>query len=62
MRVKSTPKELEDDGKTTIMDELREINLGTKDDLQQIFVGAFLPNKNVENLKKLLCEFRDCFA
>ena len=53
--------ELKGDGQTTV-DELREINLGTEEEPRPTFISASLTAERAEELKALLCEYKDCFA
>lgn len=54
-------KQLDDGGQPTI-DELVEMNLGTKDDPHPIFVSGMLTKEEREDYRSFLMEFRDCFA
>ncbi|XP_028547560.1 uncharacterized protein LOC114578513, partial [Dendrobium catenatum] len=56
------PEELEDGGQTATMDELKEVNLGTEEDPRPTFISSLLSEDQAEEMKELLCEFRDCFA
>jgi hypothetical protein len=55
------PQQLEDGVQLTI-DELVEINLGTKDDPRPTFVSASLTPEERENYREFLMEFRNRFA
>ncbi|KAI0492320.1 hypothetical protein KFK09_026591 [Dendrobium nobile] len=56
------PEELEDSGQAATIDELKEVNLGTEGDPRPTFISSLLPEDQIEEIKELLCEFRDCFA
>ncbi|KAF3336393.1 hypothetical protein FCM35_KLT18979 [Carex littledalei] len=58
---KEAPKELEEGGQNTI-DELTEINLGSKETPRPTFISASLPDDMKERVTKLLREYIDCFA
>lgn len=55
------PPELEDGDQTTV-DELKELNLGTKDDLKPVFVCAMLTEEELKQYQEFLYEYRDVFA
>ncbi|CAL8152128.1 unnamed protein product [Prunus armeniaca] len=52
---------LEDGGQATV-DELKELNLGTNEDLRPIFVCALLNLSEKESYHQLLLEYKDVFA
>jgi hypothetical protein len=55
------PLQLEDGGQFTV-DEIVEINLGTKDDPRPTFISASLTLQEQESYRQFLIEFWDCFA
>jgi hypothetical protein len=55
------PQQLEDGGQLTV-DELVEINLGTKEEPRPTFVSSALTPSERESYREFLMEFRDCFA
>ena len=59
--IQAAPTESKGKGQTTV-DELQEINLGTDEEPRPTFVSASLTTEKVEELKALLCEYKDCFA
>jgi len=62
VEAKPAPEELEDGGQTATMNELKEVNLGTEEDPRPTFISSLLLEEQIEEIIKLLCEFRDCFA
>ena len=61
IEVDEAPPELEDGGQAT-MDELKEINLGTREDPRPIFVSASLSSAEEKEYLYLLLEYKDVFA
>jgi len=59
--VQSAPPEMEDGGQA-IINELREINLGTTDDPKPIFVSTMLKDEEVVQYDQLLLKYKDVFA
>ena len=45
-----------------MVDDLKELNLGTKDDPKPIFVSALLSEDEIEEYYQLLLEYKDVFA
>ncbi|KAI0494874.1 hypothetical protein KFK09_025020 [Dendrobium nobile] len=60
-RVLEAPREFED-GASSAMDELCEINLGTESDPRPIFHSALLSESEAQEYVALISEFKDCFA
>jgi hypothetical protein len=60
-RVAPAPKEMEDGGQATI-DELIEVNLGTIEEPEPIFISAVLSLEEREEYIKCLTQNKDCFA
>ena len=52
---------MEDGGQATV-DELKEINLGTTEELWPTFISALLTPEEEEGYLKLLVEYKDVFA
>ncbi|XP_028551816.1 uncharacterized protein LOC110108077 [Dendrobium catenatum] len=44
------------------MDELKEVNLETEEDPRPTFISSLIPKEQIEEIKELLCEFRDYLA
>ncbi|KAM1049476.1 hypothetical protein ACFX2C_028577 [Malus domestica] len=59
--VTAAPLQLEDEGQATI-DDLKELNLGTKEEQKPIFVSALLSVDEIEEYYQLLLEYEDVFA
>ncbi|KAG5576875.1 hypothetical protein H5410_057009 [Solanum commersonii] len=59
--VQESPPQLEDGVQSTI-DDLKELNLGTLEDLRPIFISALLTPEKERKYFKLLVEFKDVFA
>ncbi|KAM2634119.1 hypothetical protein EV1_024635 [Malus domestica] len=59
--VTTAPPQLEDGGQATV-DDLKELNLGTKDEQKPIFVSALLKAYEIEEYYQLLSEYKDVFA
>ncbi|KAM1027503.1 hypothetical protein ACFX2A_041255 [Malus domestica] len=59
--VAAAPPQLEDGGQSTV-DDLKELNLGTKEEQKPIFVSALLSADEVEEYYLLLSEYKDVFA
>ncbi|KAM1001544.1 hypothetical protein ACFX2A_008167 [Malus domestica] len=59
--VAAAPPQLEDGGQSTV-DDLKELNLGTKDEQKPIFVSALLSADEVDEYYQLLSEYKDVFA
>ncbi|KAM1454902.1 hypothetical protein ACFXTO_004343 [Malus domestica] len=57
----AVPSQLEDEGQSTV-DDLKELNLGTKEEQKPIFVSALLSTDEVEECYQLLSEYKDIFA
>ncbi|XP_074270805.1 uncharacterized protein LOC141594703 [Silene latifolia] len=55
------PETLEDGGQS-IVDELKELNLGTTEDPHPVYVSALLTKEEEEEYYKLLVEYQDVFA
>ncbi|KAM1168094.1 hypothetical protein FF1_030014 [Malus domestica] len=55
------PPHLEDEGQATV-DDLKELNLGTKEEQKPIFVSALLRADEIEEYYQLLSEYKDVFA
>ncbi|XP_074300411.1 uncharacterized protein LOC141631671 [Silene latifolia] len=55
------PETLEDGGQSTV-DELKELNLGTREDPRPIYISALLTKEEEEEYYKLLVEYKDVFA
>ncbi|KAM2946199.1 hypothetical protein COP2_029027 [Malus domestica] len=60
-KIQAAPAELEDN-RPQVKDPLEEINVGTADDPQPLFVSVLLPQPMKAELRALLNEFKDCFA
>ncbi|KAB2599860.1 hypothetical protein D8674_010131 [Pyrus ussuriensis x Pyrus communis] len=60
-KVRAAPAELEDH-RPQVKDPLEEVNVGTADDPRILFISALLPPATKAELRKLLQEFKDCFA
>ncbi|KAB2627970.1 hypothetical protein D8674_032765 [Pyrus ussuriensis x Pyrus communis] len=60
-KVRAAPAELEDH-RPQVKDPLEEVNVGTADDPRILFISALLPPAMKAELRKLLQEFKDCFA
>ncbi|KAM1846901.1 hypothetical protein ACFX14_011251 [Malus domestica] len=60
-KIQAAPAEIEDN-RPQVKDPLEEINVGTADDPQPLFVSALLPQHMKAELHALLEEFKDCFA
>ncbi|KAM2959947.1 hypothetical protein FF1_029702 [Malus domestica] len=59
--VTAAPPQLEDGGQATV-DDLKELNLGTKDEQKPIFVSALLRTDEIDEYYQLLSEYKDVFA
>ncbi|KAM1024147.1 hypothetical protein ACFX2C_037459 [Malus domestica] len=59
--VTAAPPQLEDGGQATV-DDLKELNLGTKEEQKPIFVSALLRADEIEEYYQLLSEYKDIFA
>ncbi|KAM2197686.1 hypothetical protein ACFX1Q_001056 [Malus domestica] len=59
--VAAAPPQLEDRGQATV-DDLKELNLGKKDEPKPIFVSALLSADEIEKYYQLLLEYKDVFA
>ncbi|KAM1935762.1 hypothetical protein ACFX15_019768 [Malus domestica] len=59
--VTAAPPQLEDGGQSTV-DDLKELNLGTKEEQKPIFVSALLSADEVDEYYQLLSEYKDVFA
>ncbi|KAM2613714.1 hypothetical protein TB2_028421 [Malus domestica] len=59
--VTAVPPQLEDGGQSTV-DDLKELNLGTKEEQKPIFVSALLSADEVDEYYQLLSEYKDVFA
>ncbi|KAG8362947.1 hypothetical protein BUALT_BualtUnG0020600 [Buddleja alternifolia] len=59
--IQEAPPQLEDGGQATV-DELKELNLGTKDEPRPIFVSALLSPEEEDQYHKILIEYKDVFA
>ena len=59
--IQLTPQELEDGGQATV-DDLTELNLGTEDDPEPVFVSSLLSEEELQKYKQLLYEYKDVFA
>ncbi|KAM1789816.1 hypothetical protein ACFX12_033938 [Malus domestica] len=59
--VTDVPPQLEDEGQATV-DDLKELNLGTKEEQKPIFVSALLSADEIEEYYQLLSEYKDVFA
>ncbi|KAM2207670.1 hypothetical protein ACFXTI_023758 [Malus domestica] len=59
--VTAAPPQLEDGGQSTV-DDLKELNLGTKEEQRPIFVSALLSADEVDEYYQLLSEYKDVFA
>ncbi|KAM1658315.1 hypothetical protein ACFXTN_042496 [Malus domestica] len=59
--VTAAPPQLEDGGQATD-DNLKELNLGTKEEQKPIFVSALLRADEIEEYYQLLSEYKDVFA
>ncbi|KAM2685926.1 hypothetical protein EV2_008881 [Malus domestica] len=59
--VTAAPPQLEDGGQSTV-DDLKELNLGTKEEHKPIFVSMLLSADEVEEYYQLLSEYKDVFA
>ncbi|KAM1528731.1 hypothetical protein ACFX1Z_018035 [Malus domestica] len=59
--VTAAPPQLEDEGQATI-DDLKELNLGTKEEQKPIFVSALLRTDEIDEYYQLLSEYKDVFA
>ncbi|KAM1443840.1 hypothetical protein ACFX2I_040069 [Malus domestica] len=59
--VAAAPPQLEDGGQSTV-DDLKELNLGTKEEQKPIFVSALLSADEVDEYYQLLSEYKDVFA
>ena len=60
-KVQAAPAELED-SRPQVNDPLEEINVGTTDNPQSLFISALLPQPMKTDLCKLLNEFKECFS
>ncbi|KAM2961651.1 hypothetical protein FF1_031203 [Malus domestica] len=60
-KVQAAPAELKD-SRPQVKDPLEEINVGTADYPQPLFISALLPYTMKIELRQLLHEFKDCFA
>ncbi|KAM1216037.1 hypothetical protein ACFX2J_012369 [Malus domestica] len=56
-----TPPQIENGGQATMV-KLREINLGTNDEPNPIFVSSLLTPEELEDYRCLLQDYRDMFA
>ncbi|KAM2064856.1 hypothetical protein ACFX16_028201 [Malus domestica] len=59
--VTTAPPQLEDWGQATV-DDLKELNLGTKEESKPIFVSALLSADETEEYYQLLLEYKNVFA
>ncbi|KAM0971131.1 hypothetical protein PS1_019321 [Malus domestica] len=59
--VTPAPPQLEDGGQSMV-DDLKELNLGIKKEQKPIFVSALLSADEVEEYYQLLSEYKDVFA
>ena len=59
--VEAAPPELEDGVKSTV-DELKKLNMGTKEDPRPIFVSASLSSQEEKEYRDLLLEYKDVFT
>ncbi|KAM1114371.1 hypothetical protein ACFX2B_046372 [Malus domestica] len=59
--VTAAPLQLEDGGQATV-DDLKELNLGTKEEQKPIFVSALLRTDEIDEYYQLLSEYKDVFA
>ncbi|KAM1815098.1 hypothetical protein ACFX11_028685 [Malus domestica] len=59
--VTAAPPQLEDGGQATV-DDLKELNLGTKDEQKPIFISALLRTDEIDEYYQLLSEYKDVFA
>ncbi|KAM1072805.1 hypothetical protein FF1_018023 [Malus domestica] len=59
--VTAAPPQLEDGGQATV-DDLKELNLGTKEEQKPIFVSALLRTDEIDEYYQLLSEYKDVFA
>ncbi|KAM1328781.1 hypothetical protein ACFX2I_012759 [Malus domestica] len=60
-KVQAAPAKLEY-SRPQVKDLLEEINIGTADNPQSLFISALLPYTMKVELHQLLNEFKDCFA
>ena len=60
-KIEATPAKLKDN-QPEVKDPLEEINVGTADEPQTLFISSLLPKPMKAELCKLLEEFKDCFA
>ncbi|KAM2268967.1 hypothetical protein ACFX1S_047019 [Malus domestica] len=60
-KVQAAPAKL-DDNQPQVKDPLEEINVGTADNPQPLFISALLPHAMKVELHQLLHEFKDCFV
>ncbi|KAM1311076.1 hypothetical protein ACFX2H_007562 [Malus domestica] len=60
-KVQATLAEL-NDSRPQVKDPLEEINVGTADDPQPLFISKLLPYAMKVELHRLLHEFKDCYA
>ena len=59
--VTDTPPQLKDGGQATV-DDLKELNLGTSEEPNPIFISALLSTDEIEKYYQLLLEYKDVFA
>ncbi|KAM1024583.1 hypothetical protein ACFX2C_037845 [Malus domestica] len=59
--VTTAPPQLKDGGQA-IVDDLKELNLGTKNEQKPIFVSALLSADEIKEYYQLLSEYKDVFA
>ncbi|KAM1600953.1 hypothetical protein ACFXTN_023331 [Malus domestica] len=59
--VTAAQPQLKDGGQSTV-DDLNELNFGTKDEQKPIFVSALLSGDEVDEYYQLLSEYKDVFA
>ncbi|KAM1873136.1 hypothetical protein ACFX13_007013 [Malus domestica] len=57
----AVPPQLEDGGQATV-DDLKELNLGTKEEQKPIFVSALLSVDEIKEYYQLLSEYKGVFA
>ena len=60
-KVNEAPPALKDGGQA-IVDELKEVNLGTAEEPRPTFISALLTPEEEEGYLKLLVEYKDVFA
>ncbi|KAM1444584.1 hypothetical protein ACFX2I_040717 [Malus domestica] len=59
--VTAAPPQLEDGGQAMV-DDLKELNLGTSEELKPIFVSVLLSADEIEEYYHLLLEYKHVFA